>query len=186
MSRIGLKGINIPSTVTLDIRDYKVKVMGPKGSLDVMMLEGLKVEFKDGVLKVTRVDNSITHKTNHGTMRANLNNAVKGVTEGYVKNLEIQGIGYRASMKGEKIALFVGYSHPVEIAPLPTCKISVKDQVKITVEGVDKQAVGQTAAMIHDARAPEPYKGKGIRYVGEYVPHKEGKRATAAAGGTGK
>jgi len=181
MSRIGLKTIKVPSTVTLDIRpNVKVKVMGPKGNLDVTLLKGISCEFKDGVLSVKR-DND-EYKVNHGTVRANLNNAVKGVTEGFKKLLEIRGIGYRANMQGEKLCLHIGYSHPVVITPEPNSKISCKDATNIIVEGIDKQAVGQTAALIHDARAPEVYKGKGIRYVGEYVPHKEGKRATAAGG----
>ena len=184
MSRIGNKIINIPSTVTLDIRPgVKVKVMGPKGTLDVLLLEGIACEFKDGILKVTRKDD--TYKMNHGTVRANLANAVKGVTEGFSKALEIRGIGYRANMQGDKLCLHIGYSHPVLVAPIPNSKIICKDATNIIVEGIDKFAVGQTAALIHDVRAPEVYKGKGIRYVGEYVPHKEGKRATAAGGATG-
>ena len=183
MSRIGKKIINIPSTVTLDIRQEKVKVMGPKGTLDVRLMEGITLDFKDGILTVKRINDEKINKMNHGTVRANINNAVKGVTEGFKKALEIRGIGYRANMQGEKICLHIGYSHPVVIAPLPNSKITCKDATNIIVEGIDKFAVGQTAALIHDARAPEVYKGKGIRYVGEYVPHKEGKRATAAAGG---
>ena len=186
MSRIGNKVISIPSTVTLDIRpNVKLKVMGPKGTLDVLLLPGISVDFKDGILTVKRINNEQVNKMNHGTVRANLNNAVKGVTEGYKKALEIRGIGYRANMQGDKLCLHIGYSHPVIIKPEPNSKITCKDATNIIVEGIDKRAVGQTAALIHDARAPEVYKGKGIRYVGEYVPHKEGKRATAAAGGAG-
>ena len=183
MSRIGNKIIKVPSTVTLDIRPgVKVKVMGPKGTLDVALLPNVSVNFKDGVLNVNKdIDNDVTNM-NQGTVRSNLNNAVVGVTEGFKKLLEIRGIGYRANMQGTKICLHIGYSHPVIIEPLPNSKISLKDATNIIVEGIDKQAVGQTASLIHDSRRPEPYKGKGIRYVGEYVPHKEGKRATAAAG----
>jgi len=183
MSRIGNKVIKIPTTVTLDIRpEVKVKVMGPKGQLDVNLLPGISAEFnkESGELTVKRANDSF--KMNHGTVRANINNAVKGVTEGFTKALEIRGIGYRANMQGEKLNLHIGYSHPVIITPEPNSKIKLKDATNIIVEGIDKRAVGQTAALIHDARAPEVYKGKGIRYVGEYVPHKEGKRATAAAG----
>lgn len=183
MSRIGLKAITIPSTVTLDIRKEKVKVMGPKGTLDVKLIDGITLDFKDGILHVKRANNEKVMKMNHGTIRANINNAVKGVTEGFKKELEIRGIGYRANMQGEKLCLHIGYSHVVEIKPLANAKISCKDANNIIVEGIDKHAVGQTAALIHDARRPEVYKGKGIRYVGEFVPHKEGKRATAAAGG---
>ena len=182
MSRIGLKLIKVPATITLDIRDYKVKVMGPKGTVDVAMLPGISCEFKDGSLKVNRKDDEIETKTNHGTVRANLNNAVIGVTEGFKKELEIRGIGYRAQMQGDKICLHLGYSHPIIVAPLPNTKISCKDANNIIVEGIDKCAVGQVAAEIHDARAPEPYKGKRVRYVGEFVPHKEGKRAAAGGG----
>jgi len=183
MSRIGNKIINIPSTVTLDIRPgVKVKVMGPKGTLDVLLLKDITIDFKDGVLTVKRDNDAQETNMNQGTVRANLANAVKGVTEGFTKKLEIRGIGYRANMQGTKLCLHIGYSHPVTIEPLPNSKISCKDATNIIVEGTDKFAVGQTAALIHDARRPEPYKGKGIRYVGEYVPHKEGKRATAATG----
>ncbi|MCQ2794152.1 MAG: 50S ribosomal protein L6 [Bacilli bacterium] len=182
MSRIGFKIIKIPSTVTLDIRPEKVKVMGPRGTLDVRLIPGITCEFKDGILSVKRINDEQVNKTNHGTVRANLNNAVIGVTDGYKKALEIRGIGYRANMQGEKLCLHIGYSHTVIITPEPNSKITCKDATNIIVEGIDKQAVGQTAALIHDARAPEVYKGKGIRYVGEYVPHKEGKRATAAGG----
>lgn len=185
MSRIGFKTIKVPSTVTLDIRDYKVKVMGPRGNVDVKMIPGITCELKDGILTVKRNNDSKESKMNHGTVRANLNNAVIGVTDGFKKALEIRGIGYRANMQGDKLCLHIGYSHPIIIKPEPNSKITCKDANNIIVEGIDKQAVGQTAALIHDARAPEPYKGKGIRYVGEYVPHKEGKRATAAGGATG-
>lgn len=184
MSRIGNKIINVPSTITLDIRPgVKVKVMGPKGTIDVKLLPHISLERKDNTLIVKRDNEEKDTNMNQGTVRANINNAIIGVTEGYKKELEIQGIGYRAQAKGDSaITLFIGFSHPVEIKALEGCKITVKDTTKITVEGIDKQAVGQTAAEIHAVRPPEPYKGKGIRYVGEYVIHKEGKRAAAAGG----
>jgi large subunit ribosomal protein L6 len=132
----------------------------------------------NGVAHVARKDENPSSVANHGTVRANLANAVKGVSEGFKKELEIQGIGYRCSMRGTSIVLNVGFSHEVVIAPVEGVKITATDDTHIVVEGIDRQKVGQTAAQIHDTKRPEPYGGKGIRYKGEVVTLKEGKRAT--------
>ena len=177
MSRIGLKPVVLPEGVTLDIKEGAVAVKGPKGELSVAYPSCVSVSVDNGVAHVARKDDSPASVTNHGTVRANLANAVKGVHEGFKKELEIQGIGYRCSMRGTSIVLNVGFSHEVVITPVEGVKISAKDDTHITVEGIDRQKVGQTAALIHDTKRPEPYGGKGIRYVGETVILKEGKRA---------
>ena len=178
MSRIGLKPVVLPEGVTLDVKEGVVAVKGPKGELSVAYPSCVSVSVDNGVAHVARKDESPASVTNHGTVRANLANAVKGVHEGFKKELEIQGIGYRCSMRGTSIVLNVGYSHEVVITPVEGVKISAKDDTHITVEGIDRQKVGQTAALIHDTKRPEPYGGKGVRYVGETVILKEGKRAT--------
>lgn len=177
MSRIGLKPVVLPEGVTLDIKEGAVAVKGPKGELSVAYPSCVSVSVDNGVAHVVRKDESPASVTNHGTVRANLANAVKGVHEGFKKELEIQGIGYRCSMRGTSIVLNVGFSHEVVITPVEGVKISAKDDTHITVEGIDRQKVGQTAALIHDTKRPEPYGGKGIRYLGETVILKEGKRA---------
>ncbi|MBE6127207.1 MAG: 50S ribosomal protein L6 [Erysipelotrichaceae bacterium] len=177
MSRIGLKPVVLPEGVTLDVKEGTVAVKGPKGELSVAYPSCVSVSVDNGVAHVARKDDSPASVTNHGTVRANLANAVKGVHEGFKKELEIQGIGYRCSMRGTSIVLNVGFSHEVVITPVEGVKISAKDDTHITVEGIDRQKVGQTAALIHDTKRPEPYGGKGIRYVGETVILKEGKRA---------
>lgn len=177
MSRIGLKPVVLPEGVTLDVKEGTVAVKGPKGELSVAYPSCVSVSVDNGVAHVVRKDESPASVTNHGTVRANLANAVKGVHEGFKKELEIQGIGYRCSMRGTSIVLNVGFSHEVVITPVEGVKISAKDDTHITVEGIDRQKVGQTAALIHDTKRPEPYGGKGIRYLGETVILKEGKRA---------
>ena len=178
MSRIGLKPVVLPQGVTLDIKEGVVAVKGPKGELSVSYPSCVSVSVEGGVAHVARKDDNPSSVANHGTVRANLANAVKGVSEGFKKELEIQGIGYRCSMRGTSIVLNVGFSHEVVIAPVEGVKITAKDDTHILVEGIDKQKVGQTAALIHDTKRPEPYGGKGIRYKGEVVILKEGKRAT--------
>ena len=178
MSRIGLKPVVLPEGVTLDVKEGTVAVKGPKGELSVAYPSCVSVSVENGAAHVARVNDSPASVTNHGTVRANLANAVKGVHEGFKKELEIQGIGYRCSMRGTSIVLNVGYSHEVVITPEEGVKITAKDDTHILVEGIDKQKVGQTAALIHDTKRPEPYGGKGVRYKGEVVILKEGKRAT--------
>jgi large subunit ribosomal protein L6 len=177
MSRIGLKPVVLPEGVTLDVKEGTVAVKGPKGELSVAYPSCVSVSVDNGVAHVARKDESPASVTNHGTVRANLANAVKGVHEGFSKELEIQGIGYRCSMRGTSIVLNVGFSHEVVITPVEGVKISAPDATHITVEGIDRQKVGQTAALIHDTKRPEPYGGKGIRYSDEVVIRKEGKRA---------
>lgn len=180
MSRIGNKLIAIPAGVTVTVNGRDVDVKGPKGELHVLLNEGISAEVEGTEIKVVRANDEKQIKQNHGTSRANLHNAIVGVSEGYTKVLEMRGIGYKAVMHGEDIELFAGYSHTITIKPEKGVKLEVKvvnNQNEITVSGIDKQAVGQTAALIREIRRPEPYLGKGIRYKGEHITLKEGKRA---------
>ena len=179
MSRIGNKHITLPAGVTVEQADNKVKVTGPKGTLYVALNNGISMSVEGNVVSFKRANDTKQIKQNHGTVRANVNNAIVGVSQGYSKELEMIGIGYKAQMKGENVEIWAGYSHTVTIKPEPGVKISVTDLTKIKVEGIDKQGVGQTAALIREVRPPEPYLGKGIRYKGEHVVTKEGKRAGA-------
>lgn len=178
MSRIGLKPVVLPEGVTVTVNDGSVAVKGPKGELSVAFPKDcISVAVEDGHIHVSRKDDQPRSRENHGTVRANLQNAVTGVHEGFKKELEISGIGYRCSMRGTSIVLNVGFSHEVVITPVEGVKITAKDDTHILVEGIDRQKVGQTAALIHDTKRPEPYGGKGIKYKGEYIIRKEGKRA---------
>ena len=177
MSRIGLKEIKVPAGVTLEQKDGVMKVTGPKGSLEVKVPAVIKVSLEDGVVKCSRVNEEKHTKQLHGTTRANLNDAIVGVTEGFKKELVIVGIGYRAAMRGDSVVMNVGYSHEIVIKPEPNSKITCNSATEITVEGISKQAVGQTAALIRGTREPEPYNGKGVMYKGEHIIRKEGKRA---------
>ena len=179
MSRIGNKHLPLPAGVTVDVKEDSVLVKGPKGELTVKVNHGITVKVEGTTLICERANDQKQVKQNHGTTRANIANAVKGVSEGYKKTLEMKGIGYKAQMKGNDVELWAGYSHTVVITPEPGVKISLPSPTEIDVEGIDKQAVGQTAALIRAVRKPEPYLGKGIRYKGEYVATKEGKRAGA-------
>ena len=184
MSRIGNKHIVLPAGVTVELNGDVCTVKGPKGTLDVKLNKGIDAHLDGNTLTFTRQNEEKQTKQNHGTTRANVNNAIVGVTQGYKKVLEMRGIGYKAVMKGEAVELFAGYSHTVLLTPDAGVKISVPEVkgntgiVLVQVEGIDKQAVGQTAARIRNVRRPEPYLGKGIRYQDEYVATKEGKRAT--------
>ena len=184
MSRIGNKHIDLPAGVTLEVNGEIVTVKGPKGSLEVKLNKGIDVHVDGSLVTFTRQNEEKQTKQNHGTTRANVNNAIVGVTKGYSKTLEMRGIGYKAVMKGESVELFAGYSHTIIITPDKGVKISLPEVkgntgiVLVQVDGIDKQAVGQTAARIRNVRRPEPYLGKGIRYQDEYVATKEGKRAT--------
>ena len=177
MSRIGNNPIPLPAGVTVKIDGSTSVVKGPKGEHSQHIPLGMTFEEKDGVLTITRPDDSKTSKARHGLVRALIANQVKGVTEGFVKKLEIQGVGYRAAVKGKVLDLQLQFSHPVEY-PIPEgITITCPDNTHIDVAGVDKQVVGQVAAEIRAYRKPEPYKGKGIRYVDEYVVRKAGKAA---------
>ena len=179
MSRIGFKPIVLPAGVTADIKEGAITVKGAKGELSVSFPAIVSVEAKDGAIHCSVKGESIAERTFHGTVRANIANAVKGVSEGIKKELEITGIGYRAAMRGAAIVLNVGFSHEVVLQPVKGVKISCTDETHIVVEGIDIQKVGQTAALIHDTKRPEPYGGKGIKYKGEHIIRKEGKRAAA-------
>lgn len=179
MSRIGNKHITLPAGVTVENVEGKAKITGPKGTLFVEINNGIEMNVEGTVVSFKRANDTKQVKQNHGTVRANVNNAIVGVSEGYKKELEMIGIGYKAQMKGNDVEIWAGYSHTVVIKPEEGVKISVDNLTNIKVEGISKQAVGQTAALIREVRPPEPYLGKGIRYKGEYVATKEGKRAGA-------
>lgn len=179
MSRIGRKPIAIPSGVTLNINGSTVEVKGPKGTLTRTFDPRITVEVKENEIHVTRPDDSITMKSLHGTTRALLHNMVVGVSEGFTKKLEIVGIGYRATLRGNLLVLNMGYSHEVVITPYEGVTITCPDNTHVIVSGPDKERVGQQASEIRAVRKPEPYLGKGIKYADEVILRKEGKRASA-------
>jgi large subunit ribosomal protein L6 len=175
MSRVGKRPIDIPQGVKLDVTPSSVRVEGPKGKLQLDIPEGIKVETKDNRVLVTRASNLKDLLMKHGLIRALLNNMIKGVTEGFVKELEIIGVGFKAQVSGKKLILNLGFSHPVEYEIPEGITIETPKPTNLTVKGIDRQLVGEVAAEIRDFYKPEPYKGKGIRYVGEYVKKKAGK-----------
>lgn len=176
MSRIGKLPVTIPAGVTVTVADDNlVTVKGPKGLLTEKINKNIKINIADGTLTVERSNDSKEQRSLHGLTRALINNMVVGVTEGFQKALDIQGVGYRAAKQGNKLVLTVGYSHPVEITEQDGITIEVPAPNKIIVKGIDKQKVGQVATNIRNVRPPEPYHGKGIRYEGEYIAIKEGK-----------
>jgi large subunit ribosomal protein L6 len=177
MSRIGKAPIEIPSGVSIQLEPGRVAVSGPLGSLQQVVPQRMKIEQNDGILVVSRPTERAPDRELHGLTRTLIANMVEGVTKGFEKRLEIQGVGYRAALKGDDIELQVGYSHPVTIRPRTGVTFEVPAPTQIVVKGTDKQQVGQTAAEIRKVRPPEPYKGKGIRYEGEFVRRKVGKRA---------
>ena len=178
MSRIGRKPIEIPSGVTVEVSPGgSVKVTGPLGTLEQLVPARIQVAEDDGALNVTRPTDRGEDRALHGLTRTLVANMVEGVTKGFEKHLEIQGVGYRAQLKGSDLELAVGYSHPVTVNPREGISFEVPQPTQVIVKGTDKQMVGQTAAEIRKVRPPEPYKGKGIRYQGELVRRKVGKRA---------
>ncbi len=177
MSRIGNKHIEIPAGVTATVEGSTVKVSGPKGNLVVPVNHGITVEIEGTTLVCKRANEQKQTKQNHGTTRANIHNAIVGVSQGYKKELEMRGIGYKVQLQGNDVVLWAGYSHTITIKPNTGVKVTLPSPTEIVVEGIDKQAVGQTAARIREVRPPEPYLGKGIRYKTEHVALKEGKRA---------
>ena len=177
MSRIGKQPIPVPSGVEIKIDGSTVSVKGPKGELTQTFTDVLTIELEDGNILVKRPDESRTARSLHGLTRTLIANMVTGVSAGFSKNLEIVGVGYRASMKGNDIELLLGFSHPVLVVAEPGITFEVPQPTKITVIGIDKQRVGQVAADIRKWRKPEPYKGKGVRYEGEKVRRKLGKAA---------
>jgi large subunit ribosomal protein L6 len=177
MSRIGKLPIDIPASVDVQIDTGLVRVKGPKGELSQTVSRDLSFEREDGRLLVKRPTDRGEHRALHGLTRSLVFNMVQGVTEGFEKRLEIQGVGYRAQLKGNSIELALGYSHPVRVDAPDGIDFEVPVPTQIVVRGIDKQKVGEIAAQIRKLRPPEPYKGKGVRYAGEYVARKVGKRA---------
>lgn len=177
MSRIGNRKLVIPQGVTVDVNEKEVKVTGPKGSLSLEIKENIKVEVNDNELSVIRSNELIKTKAMHGTTNANIKNMIEGVTEGFSKGLEIIGVGYRFTVKGNQLVVNAGYSHPVELDIPEGINVEGVSNTEIKVSGIDKILVGEFAANIRKIRKPEPYKGKGIRYKDEHVRRKEGKKA---------
>jgi large subunit ribosomal protein L6 len=175
MSRIGRLPIAVPSGVDVTIDGRQVTVKGPKGSLTRTLHPDMRVSQEDGSIVVTRPTEQKTHKQLHGLTRTLVNNMVVGVTVGYRKGLEITGVGYRAALNGKKLTLNLGYSHPIEIDPPEGIAFEVENPTRLAVVGIDKELVGQIAAQVRATRKPEPYKGKGVRYAGEYIRRKAGK-----------
>ncbi|AIK36819.1 50S ribosomal protein L6 [Bacillus pseudomycoides] len=178
MSRIGKKILEIPAGVTITVaEDNTVTVKGPKGELTRTFNADMSIKIEENTLTVERPSEQKEHRALHGTTRALIGNMVEGVTTGFARGLELVGVGYRAQKQGDKLVLSVGYSHPVEMTPEAGLEVEVPAPTKIVIKGIDKQRVGEFAANIRAVRAPEPYKGKGIRYEGEVVRRKEGKTA---------
>lgn len=173
MSRIGIKPIEVPNGVEVVINGKDITVKGPKGNLNMTLMNTVDIEYKDSIIKVTRA--SEDSRSEHGLTRTLIANMITGVTAGFEKRLEINGVGYRAIKQGNKVNLIVGYSHPIEVFDTEDIKIEVPDQNTIIIKGADKQKVGQVAANIRKIKPPEPYKGKGIKYANEYIRRKEGK-----------
>ncbi len=176
-SRVGKMPIKIPSGVAVNRDAHAIHVKGPKGELKFTLAHGVDVKLEPDEILVAQVGGGKQALALHGTTRAILANMVEGVTKGFSKTLEIQGTGYRAQMSGKKLVLQLGYSHPIEYEPPQGITIAAESQTKVVISGYNKEQVGQVAAIIRDFRPPEPYKGKGIRYAGEYVRRKAGKAA---------
>ena len=175
MSRIGKKPITLPAGVQVELKDGWVSVKGQKGALQRPFLEGLEMDMADGIITVRRMRDDKRSRSYHGLMRTLVANMVEGVHKGFEKKLEIVGIGYRSELKGSDLTLFLGYSHPINF-PLPAgISAEVEKQTLVTIKGIDKELVGQTAAKIRDLRKPDPYKGKGVKYAGEVLRKKAGK-----------
>jgi len=179
MSRVGKMPIAIPGGVEVRIEGARVTVKGPKGELTREVNTEMKLSLTDGVVTVERPTDRPRHRAAHGLTRTLIYNMVVGVSEGFGKALELQGVGYRAQMQGSSLVLAVGYSKPVEVAPPPGIEFEVEGTSRVIVKGISKEAVGQAAADVRKVRPPEPYKGKGIRYQGEYVRRKAGKAGKA-------
>ena len=175
MSRIGRLPIEVPASVDVTIDGRNVTVKGPKGTLSRSLHPDMAITREDATVVVTRPTEQKTHKQLHGLTRTLVNNMVVGVTDGYRKGLEITGVGYRAALNGQKLTLNLGYSHPIEIDPPAGISFEVENPTRLAVVGIDKELVGQIAAKVRATRKPEPYKGKGVRYSGEYIRRKAGK-----------
>jgi large subunit ribosomal protein L6 len=177
MSRIGKQPIPVPTGVTVSVEPELVRVNGPRGELSERISRDISIEQAEDTLQVSRPTDRAEHRALHGLTRSLVANMVIGVTDGYTKTLEIQGVGYRAALRGRDVELSVGFSHPVLIRPPEGIEFEVPQPTRVIVKGIAKQVVGEVAANIRKVRPPEPYKGKGIRYEGEYVQRKVGKRA---------
>ncbi|NBJ70534.1 MULTISPECIES: 50S ribosomal protein L6 [Clostridia] len=177
MSRIGLKPIEIPQGVEVKFDGTVITVKGPKGELTRNLHHDIKINMEGNVITLERPSDHKDHRALHGTTRSLINNMVEGVNKGFEKSLEIIGVGYRAQKQGNKVVINAGYSHPVEIDPIDGIEIDVPKNTQLIIKGIDKELVGAVASKIRAIRPPEPYKGKGIRYEGEYVRRKEGKTA---------
>ena len=177
MSRIGNRNLAIPEGVTVEVNGNVVTVKGSKGELNLTTSDLVTVEVKEGMIVVTRKNETIPARQIHGTTNANIRNMIIGVSEGYSKSLEIVGVGYRFNLKGNKLVINAGYSHPVEVEIPSDLKVKVEGNNQVIVSGISKERVGEFAANIRKVRKPEPYKGKGIRYAGEHIRRKEGKKA---------
>jgi large subunit ribosomal protein L6 len=185
MSRVGNKLMTLPGTVKYTLKDTTILFEGPKGKLSLPFPKGFSLKQEGTTLHLVRPNDTEPVKKIHGTTRAIFSNAITGVATGFKEELELVGIGFRAAVKGANLEMSIGFSHPVIVTPLPGVKVTVTENTKLAIEGVDKQAVGETAATIRMQRPPEPYQGKGIRYKGERIIRKEGKRAAAAAAPAG-
>jgi len=175
MSRIGIQPIPVPGEVTIDVAESEVRVKGPKGEINVSCLTGIKIEVEGAEITVSRTNQDRHIRAMHGTVRSLLANAVEGVHKGFERSLEIEGVGYRIALQGRELVLNLGFSHPINF-PLPDgIDVEVNGQTGLTVRGINKQQVGQVAARIRGFSPAEPYKGKGVRYKGEYIRRKVGK-----------
>lgn len=177
MSRIGKLPVPVPAGVTISSADGVLRVKGPNGELTQRLATGVSIAQEAGVARVERLDEARQTRSNHGLTRALLNNMVVGVTKGFVRRLDIQGVGFKGELKGKTLMLSLGYSHPVEFPFPPGVTIEVEKGVKLIVKGADRQAVGETAAQLRALRSPDSYKGKGVRFEGEYIRLKAGKTA---------
>lgn len=175
MSRIGRMPIAVPQGTTVSIKKNEVTVTGPKGELSRTLNSDMSITLQDNILAVSRPSDGKVHRSMHGLTRSLLSNMVEGVTKGFEKNLDIVGVGYRAEQAGDKLVVRVGYSHPVEVSPLPGVSLAAEGNNRIKVSGISKESVGEMAARIRAIRKPDSYKGKGIRYAGEVVRLKPGK-----------
>ena len=178
MSRIGNRNLTIPAGVTVEVNDNVVTVKGPKGELSQKLVNGLNVKIEDSSLKLENTDGKKELEAMYGTTNALIKNMIEGVSKGYEKGLEIVGVGYRFQVRGNVLVVNAGYSHPVEVAIPQGLTIETVSNTEITVNGIDKELVGEFAAKVRKVRKPEPYKGKGVRYKDEFIRRKEGKKAS--------